>query len=58
MPAPLQRVAAAAADAAAFLPELTSWSASMRTVLRLNFLLQKLNKSSRDGPSRSITITL
>lgn len=30
----------------------------MRTVLRDNFLLQKLNKSSRLGPSKSITRTL
>jgi len=37
---------------------LTSWSTSIRTVLRLNFLLQRLNKSSRLGPKRSITITL
>ena len=35
-----------------------SWSASRRTVFRLNLLEQKLNKSSREGPSSSITITL
>jgi len=39
-------------------PELTIWSASSRTVLRLNFREQKLNRSSRLGPSSSITITL
>jgi hypothetical protein len=38
--------------------KLTSWSASIKTVLRLNFRLQKLNRSSRLGPSRSSTITL
>ena len=32
-----------------------SWSAN-RTVFRLNFLEQKLNKSSREGPSSSITL--
>lgn len=37
---------------------LTIWSASSRTVLRLNFLEQKLKRSSRLGPSSSITITL
>jgi hypothetical protein len=36
----------------------TSWSASMRTVLRLNLRLQKLKRSSRLGPNNSITITL
>lgn len=36
----------------------TNWSASISTVLRLNFLLQKLNRSSKLGPSRSMTITL
>jgi hypothetical protein len=30
---------------------LISWSASSRTVFTVNFLEQKLNKSSRDGPS-------
>lgn len=37
---------------------LTIWSASRRTVFRLNFREQKLNRSSRLGPSSSITITL
>ena len=37
---------------------LTIWSASSRTVLRLNFREQKLNRSSRLGPNNSITITL
>lgn len=36
----------------------TSWSASISTVFSENFRLQKLNKSSRDGPSKSITMTL
>jgi len=33
-----------------------SWSASKRTVLRLNLRLQKLKRSSREGPRRSRTI--
>ena len=37
---------------------LTIWSASSRTVFRLNFREQKLNRSSRLGPNNSITITL
>ena len=32
-----------------------NWSARRRTVLRLKRRLQKLNKSSSDGPRRSIT---
>jgi hypothetical protein len=36
----------------------TNWSASMRTVFRLNFRLQKLKRSSRLGPRRSSTMTL
>ena len=35
-----------------------SWSANNNTVLRLNLREQKLNRSSRLGPSSSITITL
>ena len=35
-----------------------SWSASNSTVLRLNRLEQKLKRSSKLGPSNSITITL
>jgi len=38
--------------------ERTSWSARRRTVLRENFLLQKLKRSSKLGPRRSITIAL
>jgi hypothetical protein len=38
--------------------KLTNWSANSKTVLRENFLLQKLNKSSKEGPSKSITIVL
>ena len=34
---------------------LIIWSASISVVFRLNFRLQKLNKSSKDGPNRSIT---
>src|SRR5271154_2328524 len=34
----------------------TSWSARSKTVLRENLRLQKLKRSSRDGPSKSITI--
>lgn len=41
-----------------FFPLLTNWSASSKTVLRLNFLEQKLKRSSRLGPRSSITITL
>jgi hypothetical protein len=37
---------------------LTNWSASMSTVFRLNFRLQKLKRSSKLGPSRSMTMTL
>lgn len=37
---------------------LTIWSASSRTVLRLNLREQKLKRSSKLGPSSSITITL
>ena len=33
----------------------TIWSASMRTVLSENFLSQKLNRSSRLGPNKSMT---
>ena len=36
----------------------TSWSASSRTVLRVNLRLQKLKRSSREGPRRSMTIAL
>lgn len=39
-------------------PGLTIWSASISTVLTENLRLQKLNRSSRLGPSRSMTITL
>lgn len=35
-----------------------TWSASIRTVFKLNFLSQKLKRSSKLGPSRSITIIL
>ena len=34
------------------------WSAIIRVVLRENLFPQKLNKSSNDGPSKSITRTL
>ena len=34
---------------------LIIWSASMSVVFKLNFRLQKLNKSSKDGPKRSMT---
>ena len=37
---------------------LTSWSANSSTVLRLNLRPQKLKRSSRLGPSSSITSTL
>lgn len=37
---------------------LTIWSASMSTLFTVSFLLQKLNRSSKLGPSRSITMTL
>ena len=37
---------------------LISWSASSNTVFKLNLLEQKLNKSSKEGPSSSMTITL
>lgn len=37
---------------------LTIWSASSSTVLRLNLREQKLKRSSRLGPSSSMTITL
>ncbi len=33
-----------------------SWSAINRTVFKLNFFPQKLNKSSKEGPSKSNTI--
>lgn len=36
----------------------TNWSASRRTVLSENLLLQKLKRSSREGPRRSMTIAL
>ena len=36
----------------------TNWSASSNTVLRVNLREQKLNKSSKLGPSNSITKTL
>jgi hypothetical protein len=36
----------------------TIWSAKSKTVLRLNFRLQKLNRSSSDGPNKSITMAL
>eukprot|EP00983_Pelagomonas_calceolata_P054091 1143560-Pelagomonas_calceolata.AAC.8 len=36
----------------------TIWSASMMTVLMENLRLQKLKRSSRLGPSRSMTMTL
>lgn len=38
--------------------EPTNWSASIRTVFRLNFRLQKLKRSSRLGPNKSRTMTL
>ena len=34
----------------------TSWSARRRTVLRENLREQKLKRSSREGPSKSMTI--
>lgn len=34
----------------------TNWSASIRVVLRENFLLHIIKRSSIDGPSKSITI--
>ena len=34
------------------------WSASISTVFTVNLLLQKLKRSSKLGPSRSMTITL
>ena len=37
---------------------LISWSDSISTVFRLNLRWQKLNRSSSDGPSRSITMML
>lgn len=37
---------------------LTSWSASSKTVLSEKFRLYILNKSSREGPMRSMIITL
>jgi len=37
---------------------ITIWSANSRTVLRVNFLEQKLNRSSKLGPRSSITMTL
>ena len=37
---------------------LTIWSARSSTVLRLNLREQKLKRSSRLGPSSSMTITL
>ena len=37
---------------------LTVWSASSRTVLMLNFLWQKLKRSSKLGPRSSMTSTL
>lgn len=36
----------------------TNWSASKRTVLSENLRLQKLNKSSSEGPSKSRTMQL
>lgn len=36
---------------------LTIWSASIRTVFKLNFLLFKLKRSSRLGPNKEITMT-
>lgn len=36
----------------------TSWSANIKTVFSDNFRLQKLNKSSNDGPKRSMTMML
>lgn len=38
--------------------ELDTWSASIRTVFMVKRREQKLNRSSRLGPSRSITRTL
>ena len=38
--------------------KLTIWIASIRTVLRLNYLLQYSKRSSSEGPRRSMTITL
>ena len=38
--------------------KFTIWIASIRTVLRLNYLLQYSKRSSSEGPRRSITITL
>ena len=37
---------------------LTIWSASMTTVLTENLRLQKLKRSSKLGPNKSMTITL
>ena len=37
---------------------LTNWSAKRSTVFKENRRLQKLNKSSIDGPNKSITSTL
>lgn len=38
--------------------QLTNWSANSRTVLREKRRVQKLKRSSRDGPSSSMTNTL
>ena len=37
---------------------LTNWSARSKTVFKLNLRLQKLKRSSSEGPRRSITMTL
>lgn len=37
---------------------ITNWSAKSSTVFIENLLEQKLKRSSNDGPSNSITITL
>lgn len=37
---------------------ITNWSANSSTVFIENLLEQKLKRSSSDGPSNSITITL
>lgn len=34
------------------------WSMIIKTVFKLNFLPQKVKRSSRDGPNKSITIIL
>ena len=36
--------------------ELTNWSADIRTILSVNLRLQRLKRSSRDGPKRFMHI--